>query len=1048
MLSDKLRVTIKAKDIPVKDLLTQMLTNTDLVYTEMGNNLVGIKYSNAYYADKIIVKGTVTDGKGNQLENVSVTSGKGAGTTTNGKGEYTISVDEDGSLTFSFVGFTSQTVKVERRGVINVMLEEGNNQLSDVIVVGYGKDSRATITSAVSTLKTDNIVNAPYTDIQSAIQGRVPGVQVYPAGGEPGSVPTIQIRGGEPLIGLGGPIYIIDGVQRGQDAFVALNPGDIASISFLKDAASTAVYGMNSAGGVILITTKQGQNGKMRLTYSDNLAWNTPINFPQLVNSYQYAVMTNAFGEAAGSGKYSVYSPTQLDTIKNHLNLSKYPDVNWYNQSFKKYAMQQRHNIDITGGNEKTKYYIGIGYFNQGSNYVNNAEKLDRFSYRSNITSSFDKIGLDVTFGINGFYSYQTAPPDGSWSIFSHIVAKSPLTPAYNPNGTLYGVVDNPLAQIFSPGYARNQELFNDATLTLKWQVPGVKGLVAQVLGDYNLSYYTSKTFTDLALEFNPDGTAYQTPAPTLTQGSTTAPSYDLQFNLNYTKDIGKNHLQATFVSEARAGSSSTYSTYRGNFASSAVDQLFAGDPSTQTNTGSASEYGNLGYVGRIKYDYDGKYLLEANGRYDGSDDFPPGKRFGFFPSVSVGYVISKEGFYKNEGLDKVFNFLKWRGSYGITGSLGGVPRFAYVPVYNINSQVYVANGQLVNGYSEGGLTISNQNLTWEKVKSYDWGIDYGALNNHISGSFDYFFTSVSNIIGASNTYSYTAPLGQSLPSVITQGQTRKEGFDFDITYKSDIGKNANFYVGFNCTYYNYLWSRSLEDSVTLANPYIRQQGVPQTYYSAMYLSNGLYQNYDQILNNPTRITSTALMPGDISLIDANGDGQINSQDYRNTGYQTNSRFVFGVNFGFSYKGLSVDGLLNGSGRRDVYLGNYLQDPGVGRNNYVFQYDYWTANNKGASFPRITTTNINNSNNFTTSDFWLVNAEYLRLKTLTIGYDFNKMKNINKLGVFNELTLFVSGTNLLTFSPCKKYFDPELADANNFYYPVNKTYSFGIRAGF
>ncbi|MEX6688807.1 SusC/RagA family TonB-linked outer membrane protein [Danxiaibacter flavus] len=1043
LLPEDVKVTVDAKDQNIEEVLNKLLQNTGLTYTVMGNNLIVLKALNSYYTT-IEVSGTITNSKGEPVANVSVSTGSGAGVISDEKGNYVIKVNENATLTFTIIGYATQEIKVDKKSTINVTLKEVSANLSEVVIVGYGTQSKQKVTSAVSTLKTDQFKDAPYTDIQSAVAGRSAGVVVNFSGGEPGSVPSMTIRGGEPLIGQTAPLYVIDGIIRDQATFINLNINDIENISFLKDAAATAVYGSKSSAGIVLVKTKTGVSGKPAVVYSNNIAFNTPSYFPKLINAYDKALVANAIGESVGNGKYSAYTPGQLDTIKNGLDPALYPNTDWYGLAFKKTALQQSHNLSVSGGSSQTKYYVGLGYFSQGSNYVNNSFKVNRFSYNSKIVSNFDEIGLNVAFALNGYYNYSTQPPAGSASIFSHIVAKSPFEAAYNKDGTLAGLVDHPLAEIYSPGYARSETFFNDANLAFTWNVPRVKGLSFRVLGDYSIASNPSKVFNVLATQYNTDGTIYPTPKPSLSQTSSDTKAYNAEFQADYFRGFGKHNIGATFVSIVRGGNNKWFSASRTNFPSTAIDQMFAGDASTQTNDGSASEWGEVGYVGRIKYDYAGRYLLELNGRYDGSDYFPPSKRFGFFPSISAGWIISSEEFYQKLRLTDVFSYLKFKASYGEVGSIGGT-KYAYIPQYGVTSQAYVANGNLQNGYYEGGLTISNQNITWFKTGSRDFGLEFETLNKKLTGSVDYFYTRTQNILG-SPAFRYTDPLGQSLPQVLTDAATRKEGIDFSLNYNWSASKDLKGYVGINGTYFNYLWERTNEDSATLTNPYTRAWGVNQNYYSAMYSANGLYQNYADILNNPSRLTSTALSVGDVWLEDTNGDGKIDAQDFRRLGLSQSPRFTFGIPFGIEYKGIRLDALIQGTGKRDVYLGNYLQGgEGLGRINFDFQKDFWTSSNTSATFPRAGNSTMNSSNNYTSSSFWLKDAGFVRLKSLTLSYNFKKWV---KTKIFSDLSAHISGTNLLTFSSVKKYFDPELANNNNFFYPVNRTYSVGIRVGF
>lgn len=1051
LLKNRGKITANIQDASLKAALDACLKDLALSYVIVGKTVV-IKQMEEVSAElspamvPIIVKGIITDEKGSPLPGASIrVKGKNKAVASDGQGAFTLTVEPGDQLLVSFVGYEEQVIAVDGRREINISMKLSASKVDEIIVVGYGKQSKQTLTSSITTVKTDNFKNAPYTDIQSALAGRAAGVVVNFSGGEPGSVPSMTIRGGEPLIGQSTPLYVIDGIIRDQNAFVALNMNDIESVSFLKDAAATAVYGAKASAGIVQVTTKSGQTGKPRFSYSNNTAWNTPSLFPKLINSTDKALVANAIGEAAGNGKNSVYTPEQLDKIKNGTDPDTYPNTDWYGLSFRKYARQQNHNLSVSGGTKETKYYAGLGYFEQGSNYVNNSFRVQRFSYNTKLSTTFDATGLTIALGLNGYYTYSTQPPAGSGTIFSHIVAKSPLEQAYNKDGSLAPLVDHPLAEINSPGYSRSETFFNDGNLTFTWNVPWVKGLTLKALGDYVFSSNPGKTFNVLATQYNADGTIYPTPSPTLTQANSNSRAYNVEFQADYNTNFGEHTLGATLVSVTRGGNNKWFSAQRKNFVSTAVDQMFAGDAATQVNDGSASEWGEVGYVGRIKYDYAKKYLLEFAGRYDGSDYFPPSKRFGFFPSVSAGWIISKEQFYENAHLDNVFSYFKLRGSYGKVGSIGGT-KYAYLPQYGVHTQTYVANGNLQNGYFEGGLTVGNQNITWFSTRSRDFGIEFESLKKKLSGNIDYFYTRTTNILG-SPAYRYTDPLGQSLPQVLTDAATRKEGIDASLNYNFNINTNLKGYVGVNVTYFNYLWERTNEDSASLTNPYTRSQGVNQDYSGAMYSSHGLYQNFDDILNNPSRLTSSALGLGDVWLEDTNGDGKIDAQDFRRLGKSSSPRFTFGIPFGLEYKGLRFDALIQGSGTRNVYLGGYLQGgEGLNRINFDFQKNYWLADNKSADFPRAGNSSMNSGNNYSSNTFWLKDARFVRLKSVTLSYNFRQL--LRKTSPFTELSAFASGNNLLTFSPVKKYFDPELADNNNFFYPVNKTYSVGIRVGF
>ncbi|NWJ49895.1 MAG: TonB-dependent receptor [Bacteroidetes bacterium] len=1028
------KVNINAQDEKLSSVLNTVLANVGINYTLVGTNLIVI--SPAPEQKQLKVTGKITDKSGQPLTGVTVSvKGTIKAVVTNENGIYSINLtSKENVLVFTFIGMKRQEIRVDGKPMINVVLEEESIGLNEVVVVGYGTESKAKLISSVATLKTKEIINTPYTDMGAALAGRIAGVIVQSQGGEPGTTPSISIRGG------GDPLYVIDGIVKSNSDFIALSKDDIGSISVLKDAAATAVYGARAANGIILVTTKQGgYKEAFHITYKNSFAVNTlsqPIDY---INSYNYARTANDIAQANGMGPFYAYSQKVMDTIKNNLNPSRYPNTNWFKTLMNKFAPQQDQSLLLSGGSDNTKYYVGVGYLNQGTEYKFDAYKFARYTYRSNVTSKFDNIGLEVSLNLNGNISNKKSPTE-----MPHKEAVHPLDQPYNKDGTISDLTDHPLADIGpGSGYQKGDTYVNDGSLTLNWTVPGIKGLKLKALGDYTTNNYSFDAFYTLAPQYDELGIQRVNSAPSKYQQYSRTLSYNFEGQVDYTHSFGKHNMNLTLVSTTSAGSNNWFDAGRKDFMSSAVDQLFAGSSGTMTNNGNASKWGRQGYVGRAKYDYNNKYIVELSGRYDGSDNFPVGKRWGFFPSVALGWTVSDENFFAVVKENKIFDNFKIRGSFGTVGN-DNVSRYAYIPSYNMNSQVYVSGGQLLNGFSEGDLT--SDNLSWYTTKSYDLGFDFATLNSHLTGSFDYFYSRTTGYL-TSPASRYVDPLGKSLPLIKSSAAYRKAGYDGNISYNDKIGK-VSYGVGFNMTYYNSLWEKSNEDSVSLLNPYTRSQGSLENYYSSMYTSLGFYQSYDQVMNNPRRIGSTSLAPGDIMYKDVNGDGKIDQQDFRKQGNSTSPHFVFGVTLNAEYKGFKFNALVQGTGKRDLYIGSLLQaQDGLGRYNYNYQTNYWTTSNTNAMFPRPIASSANSSNNYTSSNFWLINAQYVRLKSMSISYDLKKSV-LSNLKWVDSFSLFVSGTNLLTFSPCKKYLDPEAWDSNNFGYPINSTYSIGVNVGF
>ncbi len=1036
------RKSVDCESQSIRSILDQLFESTGIKYS-INDRQVLLTITDKFDTEQQkIVSGKVTDSSGEPLPGVTVVvKGTTQGTITGSDGTYSLSsISENDMLQFSFVGMKAQEVGVAEKTTINVMMEEDAIGIEEVVAVGYGEQSRAKLTSSVSTLDPEKISDIPFSEFGGSLAGRASGVIIQNNGGNPGAIPSISIRGGAT------PLFVIDGIIRDINVFSALNRSDIESISFLKDASATAVYGSRASNGIILIKTKKGEtNSEARINYSNNFAWDTPTVPTDMISSYNYALMKNEVLKQQGKGTYAAYTEEELEIIKNGTDTDNYPNTDWWGTVIKKHTPQQEHNLSINGGTNTSKYFIGLGLIDQGSMYKNNATTYNRYSYRANYVTSFEKIGLDVGLDLNGYILENKYPPYGELDIFSNIVSRSPLDKAYNEDGTISIVWPNPLALLESPGYDKRSTYYNDIKLNFTWNVPWIEGLKLSALGDYTLNTYNSNTLTGSAAQYDDLGNETIMQSPQKTVYNKITKEWNLEYHLDYSKTWGMHNLSALVLYTANAAKISWFQAYRKNYLSATVGELFAGDPSTQTNDGSSSEWGRIGSVGRLKYDYANKYFVEISGRYDGSDLFPKENRFGFFPAVALGWSVLEENFMQNFKAKNIINALKFRGSAGVVGNVDGISTFTYIPTYNLNSQIYTIAGSLVNGYSDGGLV--SQDISWYTTKSVDFGIDFKALNNHLEGTFDYFYSRTSGYV-TSPKVDYYATLGTSLPVVKSDAAFRKAGFDGELLYKNKIS-DFNYQIGFNFTTYKSLWEYANESETTKSNPYLRTEGIVQNYYGIMLPSLGLYQSIEQIINNPRRLGATALTTGDIWYEDMNGDGKIDSQDNRRLGDSSSPKLVYGIPINISYKAWSLNLLLQGTGKRNLYMGRYVMSD-RGRITYEYQTDYWTPDNTNSVFPRLTGTGYNSGNNAQSTSYWLLDGSYVRLKSLVISYDLKKsvLKNQSWL---NKCTVFFSGTNLFTISDISKYFDPEAAYSDwssTFAYPVYKNYSLGLNIGF
>lgn len=985
------------------------------------------------------VTGIVTDDAGEALIGVSVkVKGTTVGTITDFDGHFSLEAPIGSQLEFSYIGYKTQILTVGNAPV-KLKMKEDSQALDEVIVIGYGTTSTRKMVGAVTAMKTDKIDQLPFSNTASALQGRTPGVIIQQGGAEPGATPTISIRGG------GAPLYVIDGVVREAQDFNSLNSSDIEKISILKDASATAVYGARAGNGIVLVQTKRGKEGQTKIEYTGGLDFSSPVVLPSRVNTAEY---TGAANQAAA---YDGIDPIYSDDV-----IAGLPDTDWQGLALRKSAVQQRHNLSFSGIKGGVNYYTAIGILDQGSLFKEgHNDKYTRYNLRSNVSTTFDPIGLEVGVNIDGAWERKHPTIKGSYTVWRDIMSAKPTIAAYNPDGTYSALSLHPLAYLDKrSGYNNNDDKYANIQLYANWNVPFVKGLKAGFTGNFRISDYNSKSFNANAPQYTSDGTEIPKDFRSLQMSNTWGWRNSFDVNVQYDRNIGKHNFELQGVYSFQQTFSENFWAYREGFISSDFDQLFAGDASTQQNSGFAEKSARVGYVGRLKYDYAGKYLFEGNFRVDGSDNFAKGSRFGFFPSAAVAWVISEESFMKELNKMNILNFLKLRVSYGQVGleGLEGLNiddyrnmRFRYIPAYSYNSKGYVIDEKFVSSFSEGPLV--SDDLSWYTKDVFDLGIDLTTLRNRLSASFDYFYYRTKGyLISPQNRY--TTPLGKALPQVKSKSVHRRAGFEMNMRWKDSVS-DFNYEIGFNITSYNELWETKEDESMSsLMNPKKRVTHT-KNYYGIAYHNDGLYQNGQQILDSPRREASNELKPGDIAYQDINGDGKIDGEDQVRIGKPTFPSVSYGIDFSLDYKGFFVNGLFQGTGERYRALDEFMRGTHTEALTYKFQLDYWRPDNTDAMFPRMSTmTGLNGNNNYGVgSDFWYHNAAYFRLKSLQIGYDFKKiLLKDNKL--ISALRLSLLGTNIFTISDVNDFYDPELNTNTGYGYPTQKTYSIVLNIGF
>lgn len=1047
-LDEKVSVDLKNKSID--EVLEVLLRNKSLGYRITDRHIVLFKKEEVKQQSQptTIVTGTIVDDFGEPVigANVLVKDQAGVGTTTDMNGKFSLDLRDIKSpvLVISFIGYTTQEVVVGNKATLNITLKEDSKALEEVVVIGYGTNSKRNLTSAVSTVNAEKMKNVPVANVTDALAGRATGLIVTSAGGGLNKQSTVSIRGG------GTPIVVIDGFVSEYNDFVNLNSDDIESMSILKDAAAAAVYGQRAGNGVLVVKTKNGLKG-LRVDYSFNQSWSEPTYLEKKLDSYERASFDNTVRNLYGLEPR--WTDEEIEKYRTGSDPYNYPNTDWQKIMLRNLTPETKHSLAVRGGSEFNKYYVSFQAYDQKSMYKADTEWFKRYNVRMNEVSEFKDLGLKLTFGLDGYISTMQTPRSqystGYWQTWGHIQNQGPMGLAYNKDGQIYVGYDNPVAEVSSEsGYFKFDNKMITGLFNAEWNVYGVEGLKVKVGGNYRFGMYDTKEWNKTAPQYDLEGNK----GPDFPVSLQYTTSNNRMWTMQYFVDYNRSFLDETHNVSATLGYEQSYAFGRGFDAKRKnyifmIDQMGAGPSDTMENGGNEWERGSAGLVARASYNYKKKYYIEGSLRHDGSDLFPKDRRWGNFFSGSAAWAVSEESFFKPLKERNILNFLKLRASYGQVG-MADVSRFSYLTSYGLTERGYVLDGKIVPTFSEGALI--SDDITWYTINSTDIGFDFNTLGERLSGSFDYFYMKTTGFLTSPSNVGYADPLGLSLPKVKSNGEHRRAGYEFNLSWKDHVG-DFNYEVGANFTYFDQLvavaWD---EDLANQKNPYLR--AVQQTgYYGTGYTNQGYYQNSDQTLNLPRRDGSSNLVAGDIIYKDMNGDGFIDGADQWRIGKNSFPRGNYGIYANLSYKGFSANILFQGATSRDMYIEDVVRGQSTGGYTMVYPYqlDYWMPDNTNAKFPRIAmNSSVNGNNNYVTSDFWLVNGRYIRLKSLQLGYDFRSvlLKNIKWL---YKCQVVLSGQNLFTISPATKYgFDPENGSTNNYDYPMQRVYAISLNLGF
>lgn len=1055
------RVSVVAKKSDIFKVLETVFAGTDVHYSVVDKKII-------LSTEKLIaqqnksekkITGVVKDQNGEPVigANVSV-KGTTIGTITDIDGNFTLEVPDKAQIHVSYIGYLSKDIQVGNNTSLDIKLVEDTQALDEVVVVGYGTTTKRSMIASVSSVKSEELTNLPITNMSKGLAGRAPGLIVKSSGGGINNKAQISIRGGST------PLVVIDGIIRNYDDFIQMSSDDIESLSLLKDASATAVYGSRAADGIIQVTTKKGKEGKPYIEYGFNMSFAQPAHWEEPMDVWDRAEYANM--AKRNDGLPEAFSAERIQKMRDGSDLQQNSNTKWRDLVLRNFAPQSLHSVRMTGGTDANNYYMSLSHLDQESLYKSNNYNMQRTNFRLSQSSLVKAIGLKVTSTLDGYLQKETHPytssASGPEAVFSAIQNVSPLIPGVNKYGLPYNCgLLNPVAQTAKDaGYNRKEEKVINGNLKLEWAVPWIEGLNLSATGNYRYGFTAYKQWRKDAAKYNYDSKEpiYDN-LPLLYNRTDYGYTWTTQIFANYNRTFGKHTISALGGYEATYGYSNSYWLQRENY-KFPIDQINPGPEDTQKNGGSEGESGRAGWIGQVKYNFDNKYFVEGSLRYDGSDNFPVDRRWGTFYSASVGWSIADEAFMEKLVEKNIFNTLKIRASYGQVGldNWGDennpfhIGRFEYLPSYSIDNKAYVLNGAYVPGFSEGGIPSSD--ISWFTTDQMDVGLDFSSLNNRLYGSVDYFFYKTHGFLYAPNQVDvgYTDPLGMSLPRVSTNGEHRRAGFDFSLGWRDDYKKDFTYDVSVNLTKFDQLWAFDPSESVTsVMNPY--QRNSQQTgFYGTMLQNLGFYRDANDVYNSVKRLGSYDLTAGDLKYRDFNGDGKIDDADRIRSGKNSFPRTNYGINVKLGYRGFFLNVLLQGSGSFDMYVTGTAAMSGGQTGElpviYEYQTDFWSPDNTNAQYPRLMSSpGLNGNNNYESSDFWLINGRYLRLKDFSFGYDFKRLlKNVNWI---TKASLAVSGQNLFTVSEALKYgLDPENASTEHYGYPNERVYAVSLSVGF
>lgn len=987
------------------------------------------------FAQEREVSGKVLDEDGLPLPGVSITEeGTSNGTVTNMDGDFdfTITNDDDVVLVFSFLGFETQEVTVGSQTEFQITMEESSEGLDEVVVVGYGTQKKANLTGAVSQVDSETLEDRPITNVSSGLQGAMAGVTVTGASGAPGNnAGAIRIRG----IGTWGnsaPLVVIDGVPGGN--LNILNPSDIESISVLKDAASSSIYGVRGANGVIVVTTKSGKGGPPSISYNTYYGMQRPTAVPEKLGSPEYMELLNE--SQVNVGRNPTYSEEEIQIAREGSDPNYYANTNWVDEVYKDYAPQENHNLSVNGGDEDVNYYLSYGLLKEGGLIVGDNFEAKRHNVRAKVsTTLLDRIELNTNLGyIDRNY---TGSSEGTAPLYQALTVR-PLVPVRNTEGGwgYIGGSSNPVATATDAG--TNEFVSEEFTANVDAAVNIFEGF--KIRGRYGLVKYNSRrNVFDRTLNYYDADTGnlvWQINNPSQVTTSSYKGTYQTfvgtaEFDRTFAEDHG---VQALLGVSQEETINDNLSASRTDVASTSVGHINLGTEN-QRNSGSNAQNALQSLFGRLNYAFRDKYLVEANFRYDGSSRFAKDVRWNLFSSASVGWVFTEEEFLENDFLE----FGKFRASYGTQGN-DRIADWAFMDVLGPVGTMPIGNDVTI-GYRQ--TAVGNELLTWESAEKMNIGLDLGFLDNRLNISADYFENTTDNIL-----------LRLPIPDVFggpaypyqNAGSVENKGWELELGWRDDI-EDFSYNLNFNLS--------DVRNEVTdlggtepTIGDRIRKEGEPLDAFYGL-VADRIAQESDfsydpssgEFVPDFPHIEGDPVQPGDLIYKDLDGDGEVDLVNDRKVIGSHIPRYTFGFRGDFAYKNFDLNFFLQGVGKVNGLLTGTARHALTSESAIpqAVHLDRWTPENTDASYPRLT---YQQSYNQRLSTYWLEDASYLRLKNIQFGYTLPESFT-QRLRV-DRFRAYVSAENVFTVTDYFEGYDPESPVSSGSFYPMVKTFTVGL----